>query len=214
MLLQSGKRPADGKAVWQRCEARGCEHCGPPLAEANLAHDIGNLVAAGRPVLARVVKNDPATWKRLVAKIKRASSGWVAYPQPDGSLLVYANAGMTGALVGDVAGHLGRAYGRIPEGARIRRPRAWALHKGAPKAEAKSWKLLGSSAVTDRVPDVLQRLGLYRGEADEAAVPLNAWEVHNFEVPALESLAFRQLEQALGLERGCARPGRRRRPAA
>jgi hypothetical protein len=179
--------------VWQKCEARGCLHCGPAKREQDLAHDVAKL--AGQPVLRRVI--DPKAWSAVRAKIKRAGSGWVAYPQRDGSLVVYAHAGITGALVSCLPDELASDYAGLPVGARIRRPREWALHTGTGKGGERTWKRLFTSTVTDRVPDVLRRLGLYRGEVDEAAVPLHAWEVHNFTVPPLESQAYRLLEQAL-----------------
>jgi hypothetical protein len=162
-----------------------------------------------------VVAGDKDVWKGLRAKIKRAGSGWVAYPQRDGTLAVYAHAGMTGALVTSLTDELAGDYAGIGPGERIRRPREWALHtKGGGAAGTPAWKPLGASTVTHRVPDVLRKLDLYRGEVDEAAVPLNAWEVHNFRVPELGSQAFRLLEQAFDLEVGRARPARRRKPAA
>jgi hypothetical protein len=195
--------------VWQKCEARSCLHCGPELRERDLAHDLGHLTKDGRPVLRRVIANEDATWNRLRAKIKRAGSGWVAYPQRDGTLVVYAHAGMTGALVTEPTDELASDYEGIPPNERIRRPREWALHtKSAGAAGTPSWKLLGATTKTDRVPDILRRLGLYRGEVDEGAVPLNAWEVHNFEVP-LESQGMRLLIQALDLEEGRPRPASR-----
>ena len=215
--------PSKGKAVWQKCEARGCPYCGPALRERDLAHDIANLSKSGRPVVRRVIDVwDEATWKRLRAKIKRAAAaegvegGWTAYPRHGRELVVYAVVGMTGALVGDLADELSSDYEGIPAGEQIRRPRCWALHRkvvGRGDGE-KAWKLVGASTVTHRTPDVLRRLGLYRDQVDEAAVPAAAWEVHNFTLPPLESRAFRQLEQAFDLERDVPRPRKRPRGRA
>jgi hypothetical protein len=205
--------------VWQKCEARGCAYCGPGIREHNLAHDLANLVASGRPVVRRVVDDfDPATWRRLRAKVKRAADregvegGWVAYPQHDRTLVVFAVVGMTGALVTSLTDELADAYAGLPAGAAIRRPRCWALHPkvSGGRGGEPAWRLVGASTVTDRTPDVLKRLGLYRDQVDEGAIPTTAWEVHNFTMPAAESRAYRLLEQAFGLEEGKAKPSKRR----
>jgi hypothetical protein len=156
---------------------------------------------------------DPGAWVAMRARLKRAESGWVAYPQMDGTLTVYAHAGMTGALVTCLTDELASDYAGLPPNARIRRPREWALHKQAAGGGERTWKLLGASTVTDRAPDILRGLGLYRGEVDEAAVPANAWEVHDFTVPNT-SATMRLLEQAFDLERGRGRPAVKRRPEA
>jgi hypothetical protein len=219
-LLESTRRPGAGKAVWQRCEARGCDYCGPAKRERDLAHDLANLAASGRPVVRRVVDDfDPATWRRLRAKVKRAADasgvegGYVAYPQHGRVLVVFAVVGMTGALVTNLTDELADAHAGLPAGAAIRRPRCWALNPqgaGSHGGGEKAWRLVGASTVTDRTPDVLKRLGLYRDQVDEGAIPTTAWEVHNFAMPAAESRAYRLLEQAFGLEEGKAKPSRRR----
>jgi hypothetical protein len=226
VLLQSTKRPDAGKAVWQKCEARGCPDCGPALRERDLAHDLANLSKSGRPVVRRVVdvfgEAGEATWKRLREKVKRAAAaegvegGWTAYPQHGRMLVVYAVVGMTGALVGDLADELADDYQGIPAGERIRRPRCWSLNPQASGRGGgeKSYRLLGASTVTDRTPDKLKRLQLYRDQVDDGAIPTTAWEVHNFTVPPLESLAYRALVEAFDLEEGKGKPSRRRGRAA
>jgi hypothetical protein len=206
VFLHKTASPADGKAVWRKCQWRGCSHCGPELRERNLGHDLGNM--AGRRVTRRVVAR--SAWSTVRAKIKAAGGQRVYYPQPGGMLAVYATAGMTGEVVEDLAAALAGDYARIPNGASIRRSKAWSLN---PKSGGKrTWKQLGTSAVTDRVPTILGGLGLYRNEVDEVAVPLEAWEVHNFTVPPLQTSAFDRFAFAVGLERS--RPGKRRRKAA
>lgn len=223
LLLQSTKRPTDGKAVWQKCDARDCPDCGPAKQERNLAHDLVNLSKSGRPVVRRVVDDfDPATWKRLRAKIKRAAAvagvegGWVAYPTRDRMLVVFAVVGMVGELVTNLADELADAYAGLPAGEKIRRPHCWALNrKPAGKGDAeKSFRTLGASTVTHRTPEVLKRLRLYRDQVDEVAVPTDAWEAHNFTVPPLESLAYRALVEAFDLEEGKGKPSKRRGRAA
>jgi hypothetical protein len=221
-FLESTRQPAVGKAVWQKCEARGCDYCGPAKRERDLAHDLANLAKSGRPVVRRVVDDfDPATWRRLREKVKRAAAaegiegGWTAYPQHGRMLVVFAVVGMVGELVTSLADELADAYQGIPAGEAIRRPRCWALNpKQAAGAGERSWRLVGASTVTDRTPDVLKRLGLYREQVDEGAIPASAWEVHNFAMPPLHSRAWRLFEQAFDLERGKAKPSRRRGRAA
>jgi hypothetical protein len=156
---------------------------------------------------------DPGAWEALRARLKRAESGWVVYPQMDGTLTVYFHAGTAGALVTCLTDELASDYAGLPANERIRRPRRWALHKQASGGGERTWKLLGASTKTHRAPDILRSLGLYRGEADEAAVPLNAWEVHDFTVPST-SATMRLLEQAFDLEVGRGRPAVKRQPEA
>ena len=211
MFLHKSASPADGKAVWRKCQWRGCTHCGPELRERNLGHDLGNM--AGQPITRRLVAR--SAWPRLRAKIKRVGGERVYYPQPGGMLAVYATAGMTGEVVEDLAESLARDYARIPNGASIRRSRAWALNPARGKADRPAaWKQLGTSAVTDRVPAILRDLGLYRDEVDEAAVPLEAWEVHNFTVPPLQTSAFDRFAYAVGLDASSARKRRGKARAA
>lgn len=206
MLLQKAAAPADGKAVWRKCQWRGCSHCGPELRERNLAHDLGNM--AGRQMTRRLISR--AVWPAVREKIKRAEGLRFYYPQPGGMLAVYATAGMTGEVVTDHAEALASDYARIPNGAAIRRSKQWTLNpKGGKGDRPKAWKSLGTSPVTDRLPEILEDLGLYRGEVDEGAVPLEAWEVHNLTVPPLHTSAFARLVDAIGLERS----GKRRRKA-
>jgi hypothetical protein len=209
VFLHKANAPADGKAVWRKCQWRGCSHCGPDLRERNLAHDLANM--AGRRMTRRVVAR--AVWPAVREKVKRAGGLRVYYPQPDGMLAVYATAGLVGEVMGDHAETLASDYGRIPNGAAIRRSREWALNpKPAGSGKGGSWKQLGTSAVTDRVPAILRQLGLYRGEVDEAAVPLEAWEVHNFTVPPLQTSAFDRFKYAVGLHQE--RPSRQRQRAS
>jgi hypothetical protein len=196
VFLASTRQPADGKSVWRKCQWRGCSHCGPELRERNLTHDIGNM--AGQQMTRRVVA--AKVWPAVREKIKRAGGLRVYYPQPGGMLAVYATAGLVGEVVADHAQALASDYRRIPNGKAIRRSREWALN---PKAStgSKTWRQLGTSAVTDRVPWILRDLGLYRGEVDEGAVPLEAWEVHNFTVPPRHTSEFARFVDAFDLKR-------------
>jgi hypothetical protein len=221
VVLESTRRPGDGKGVWQKCEGRGCDYCGPAIREQDLAHDLGNLVRSGRPVVRRVVVDDDATWKRLRAKIKRAADregvegGWTAYPQAGGMLAVFAVVGMTGALVTDLADELASDYGGIPPNGRIRRPRCWSLHKAPAKGSGeKAYRPVGATIKTDQVPDILRRLGCYRGEVDEGAVPGTAWEAHNLMVPPRHTREFDRFVDALGLELGRSKPAAKEAQAA
>jgi hypothetical protein len=195
--------------VWQKCQARGCPDCGPEIRERNLAHDLANM--ADRQMIRRVVAR--SAWPALRARIKRAGGLRVVYPQPGGMLAVYATAGsMTGTVVMDAPAQLASDYEAIPRGESIRRSKAWAMNpqvKGSPGASA--WASLGTSPVTERVPEILRGLGLYRGEVDEGAVPLEAWEVHNFTVPDRDTRAFDRFAYAVGLDQA---PARKRRRAA
>jgi hypothetical protein len=204
VLLHKAAAPADGKAVWRKCQWRGCSHCGPELRERNLAHDLGNM--AGRPMTRRLVAR--TVWPAVREKIKRAGGLRVYYPQPGGMLAVYATAGLLGEVVGDHAQALASDYARIPNGQAIRRSREWALDPKPAKGDGpKAWRQLGTSPVTDQLPAILRDLGLYRGEVDEGAVPLEAWEVHNFTVPPLLTREFDRFAYAVGL-------GKRRKAAA
>jgi hypothetical protein len=109
-FLQDTRRPADGKAVWYKCQARGCPDCGPEIRERNLAHDLANM--ANRQMIRRVVAR--SAWRAVLAKIKRAEGLRVVYPQPDGMLAVYATAGLTGTVVMDAPQQLADDYERIP----------------------------------------------------------------------------------------------------
>jgi hypothetical protein len=127
-------------------------------------------------------------------------------------LAVSATAGsMTGTVVMDAPAQLAADYEGIPRGEGIRRSKEWALNPKVKAAGPPSWVSLGTSPVTDRVPAILRDLGLYRGEVDEGAVPLDAWEVHNFTVPELDSSAFDRFAFAVGLD---ASSRKRRRAAA
>jgi len=161
---------------------------------------------AGRRMVRRVIAR--AAWPAVREKIKRAGGQRFYYPQRGGMLAVYATAGLVGEVVGDQAQALASDYARIPNGKAIRRSREWALNPKPAKGDrSKAWKQLGTSPVTDRVPAILRDLGLYRGEVDEGAVPLEAWEVHNFTVPPLYTSEFDRFTEAVGL-------GKRRRAAA
>jgi hypothetical protein len=189
----------DGKAVWAKCQARGCPDCGPEIRERNLAHDLANMV--DRQMIRRVVAR--SAWPALRAKIKRAGGLRVTYPQPGGMLAVYATAGsMTGTVVMDAPAQLAADYEGIPRGESIRRSGEWALNPKVKRLGPPRWRSLGTSTVTDRIPLILHGLGLYRGEVDEGAVPLEAWEVHNFTVPERDTSAFDRFAFAVGLVRG------------
>jgi hypothetical protein len=144
-----------------------------------------------------------AAWPALRAKIKRAGGLRVTYPQPNGMLAVYATSGsMTGTVVMDAPQQLADDYEAIPRGESIRRSDEWALNPKVKRLGPPRWRSLGTSSVPDRVPVILRQLGLYRGEVDEGAVPLEAWEVHNFTVPERDTSAFDRFAFAVGLLEG------------
>jgi hypothetical protein len=179
------------------------------LRERNLGHDLANL--AGHRVVRRVLAG--SAWPAARAKVKRAKGLRVTYPQPGGMLAVYATAGLTGAVVDDLAAALASDYARIPDGARICRSKEWALRPAHGKADRPvGWRSLGTSAVPDRVPLVLQDLGLYRGEVAADLLSSHAWEAHDFAVPPRGSDAWQRFEYAVGLHRS--HPAKRRRRAA
>jgi hypothetical protein len=199
-FLQQANDPAKGRAVWQKCQARHCAHCGPELRERNLAHDLANL--ATHQVVRRVLAR--SAWPAVRAKIKRAEGLRITYPQPGGMLAVYATAGLTGAVVDDLATALASDYARIPDGARICRSRGWALQPARGKDRPVGWRSLGTSRIPERVPQVLQDLGLYRGEVAADLLSSHAWEAHNFTVPARGSAAYQQFEYAVALHHSTA----------
>jgi hypothetical protein len=207
-FLQQMAKPDKGRAVWQKCGARECAHCGPELRERDLGHDVANM--AGRRMTRRVVAK--AAWAAVRAKIKRAGGLRVAYPQPGGMVAVYATAGLTGAVVEDHAASLAADYGRIPAGQRIGRSRAWALRAAGGKDRPAAWRSLGKSRIPAQVPDILRRLGLYRDEVNPEGLSAQAWEAHDFTVPEQDSPAFDRFAYEVGLHRS--HRGRRRREAA
>jgi hypothetical protein len=208
-FLQQASNPTRGRAVWRKCEARSCGCCGPVLRERNLGHDLANLT--GHTVVRRVLAR--SAWRAALAKIKRAEGLRVTYPQPGGMLAVYATAGLTGAVVDDLAESLASDYGRIPDGARICRSREWALRPAHGKADRPvGWRSLGTSAVPERVPLVLQDLGLYRGEVAAELLSSHAWEAHDFAVPAPDSNTWQRFTYAVGLR--CTHRAKRRRRTA
>jgi hypothetical protein len=197
-FLAQTSNPTRGRAVWQRCQARNCDHCGPELRERNLGHDLANLT--GHRVVRRLL--DRSAWPAARAKIKRADGLRVTYPQPGGMLAVYATAGLTGAVVDDLAAALASDYARLPDGARICRSRAWALRPARGSADRPvGWRSLGTSAAPERTPLVLQHLGLYRGQVAPNLLSAHVWEAHDFTVPAPDSAAFQRFAYAVGLHR-------------
>jgi hypothetical protein len=207
-FLAQASNPTRGRAVWRKCQARNCGHCGPELRERNLGHDLANL--AGHRVVRRLI--DRSAWPAVRAKVKRAGGLRVTYPQPGGMLALYATAGVTGAVVDDLAATLASDYARIPDGARICRSREWALRPARKADRPVGWRSLGTSAVPERVPLVLQDLGLYRSEVAADLLSAHAWEAHDFTVPAPDSAAFQRFAYAVGLHR-THRAKRRRRTA-
>jgi hypothetical protein len=196
-FLQQLAKPTNGRAVWQKCGARECGHCGPELRERDLGHDLANM--AGQAMTRRVVAK--AAWAAVRAKIKRADGLQVHYPQPGALVAVYATAGLTGAVVEDHAASLAADYSRIPAGQRIGRSRAWALRAGGGKDRPPAWRSLGKSKIPAQVPDILRRLGLYRSEVEPDALSAQAWEAHNFAVPEVGSVSFDRFAYEVGLHR-------------